>query len=84
MSDPSSLADLPVGFRARVIGVELEGPVGQRLRDLGFRSDALVTCRRRAPLGDPRVYEVAGSQICLRRSEARGIQVRAVSPVSVG
>ena len=79
MSDPSSLADLPVGCSARVVGVELEGPVGQRLRDLGFRSNAWVTCRRRAPLGDPRVYELAGSQICLRRSEAREIRVRAVS-----
>ena len=84
MPDATSLADLPVGSRARVVAVELDGPVGQRLRDLGFRADAEVTCRRRAPFGDPRVYELAGSQICLRRSEARAVRVRAVSAVSMG
>lgn len=79
MPESSSLADLAVGARALVIAVELDGPVGQRLRDLGFRADAEVLCRRRAPLGDPRVYEVAGSQICLRRAEARSVRVRPVA-----
>ena len=76
MSSPIPLSDLPVGGAAAVVAVELEGPVGQRLRDLGFRPDAPVTCRRRAPLGDPRVYELGGSQICLRRSEAQAVRVR--------
>ena len=76
--DPVVLADLPLGSRARVTGVELDGPVGQRLRDLGFRPGAEVSCRRRAPLGDPRVYELAGSQVCLRHSEARAVRIRAV------
>ncbi len=30
----------------------------------------------RAPLGDPTLYEVRGTQLCLRRSEARRVQVR--------
>ncbi len=80
-SADTSLADLPVGAHALVVAVELEGPLGQRLRDLGFRTDAPVQCRRRAPLGDPRVYELAGSQICLRRVEARSVRVR---PVATG
>jgi ferrous iron transport protein A len=79
MPESSSLADLPVGARALVIAVELEGPIGQRLRDLGFRADAEVECRRRAPLGDPRVYELAGSQVCLRRTEAQAVRVRPVT-----
>ena len=73
-----SLAQLALGARAVVVEVRLAGPVGQRLRDLGFRSDAVVSCRRRALQGDPRVYEVAGGQICLRRSEARAVRVRPV------
>ncbi len=80
MSDLLSLADLPVGARARIVLVDLAGPVGQRLRDLGFRANAEVTCRRRAPLGDPRVYELAGSQVCLRRVEARAVRVDPVAP----
>jgi Fe2+ transport system protein FeoA len=34
-----------------------------------------VRCRRRAPLGDPRVYELRGTQLCLRRSEAARVLV---------
>ena len=73
------LADLGVGGSADVVGVELEGPIGRRLRDLGFRPGARVTCRRRAPMGDPRVYELAGSQVCLRRTEAAAVRVRALA-----
>ena len=69
------LSELPLEVRARVAAIEVEGAVGQRLWELGFRVGAEVTCRRRAPLGDPRVYELAGSQVCLRRSEAVGIRV---------
>jgi len=76
MTAPILLSDLPLGTSAAVVGVEIEGPVGRRLRDLGFRPHARVVCRRRAPLGDPRVYEIAGSQICLRRREASGVRVR--------
>jgi len=31
---------------------------------------------RNAPLGDPVIYELRGTQLCLRRSEARLVQVR--------
>ncbi len=70
------LAELPVGACARVVQVDTPGAVGRRLFDLGFQPDALVRCRRRAPLGDPRIYEVADSQLCLRQREAAGIRVR--------
>jgi ferrous iron transport protein A len=48
----------------------------RRLEALGFLPETLVACRRRAPLGDPRVYELRGTQLCLRRSEAARIRVR--------
>ncbi len=66
---------LKPGQRARIQGVELAGPVGTRLRDLGFLPGTEVRMIRRAPLGDPAVYEIRGAQICLRRSEARAIRV---------
>ena len=75
-----SLADLPVGATAVVVCVDRGGPIGERLRDLGFWPDTEVACRRRAPLGDPRVYEVRGSQMCLRLEEARHIRVRRPAP----
>ena len=78
------LVDLAVGDAATILGVEIEGPIGQRLRDLGFRPGTRVTCRRRAPLGDPRVSELAGSQVCLRRSEAGKVRIRPLADSGSG
>jgi len=77
MGQPQTLSDLPVGARARVLRVEDADGAGGRLLDLGFLPGTPVTCRRRAPLGDPRVYELRGVQMCLRHNEARKILVEA-------
>jgi len=53
--------------------------VQQALMRFGFIPDAEVTLRRRAPLGDPNVYSVDGSEVALRAETARHILV---SPVS--
>jgi ferrous iron transport protein A len=76
MSSPIPLSELAVGERAVVVEVALAGAYGRRLEDLGFAPETEVTCRRRAPLGDPRVYEVCGIQLCLRSREAAAIRVR--------
>jgi ferrous iron transport protein A len=70
-----ALSDLPVGGRARVVAVEAPPALADRLAALGFLPETEVRCRRRAPLGDPRVYELRGTQLCLRRSEARRVRV---------
>ncbi len=69
------LAELRQGASARVHSVNRDGVFGRRLRDLGFQQGARVVCKARAPLGDPRVYEVAGGRICLRRGEAAAVRV---------
>ena len=69
------LADLPVGGRAVVVAIDAPPELARRLEALGFLPATEVSCRRRAPLGDPRVYELRGTQLCLRRSEAARIQV---------
>jgi len=71
----TTLDQLPVGESAAVAGVEASAEMAQRLEDLGFVPGTRVTVRRRAPLGDPRVYELRGSQLCLRDSEARAVKV---------
>jgi len=50
--------------------------IGRRLLDLGFIPSTRVRTLRRAPLGDPASYELRGTQICLRASEALQILVR--------
>lgn len=73
--DAVPLSDLPVGARAFVVGVDAAPELAARLAALGFLPRTEVRCRRRAPLGDPHVYELRGTQLCLRRSEARQIRV---------
>jgi ferrous iron transport protein A len=72
---PLFLSDLPVGGRAFVVGLDAKPEVAARLTALGFLPATEVRCRRRAPLGDPRVYELRGTQLCLRRSEARSVRI---------
>ncbi len=67
---------LPVGESGAVISVDAAAALAERLEDLGFVPGTEVTVRRRAPLGDPRVYELRGSQLCLRGTEARAIRVK--------
>jgi len=70
------LSSLPPGRRAVVVAVDADTPIGARLLDLGFVPDTPVRVLRRAPLGDPVVYELRGVRLALRRSEAARIDVR--------
>jgi ferrous iron transport protein A len=74
------LAELPLGEPAVVEAVEEGSAVARRLLDLGFAPGTAVRALRRAPLGDPTLYELRGTQLCLRRSEAERIGVRRLAP----
>lgn len=71
------LAELPAGGTAEIVGLTPETPpeVRTRLTHLGFSPGATVTKLRDAPLGDPGLYRLLGSDTCLRRREASYIEV---------
>jgi ferrous iron transport protein A len=71
------LAQLPPGRGATIVGTapQATSAVASRLRQLGFRPTAHVDVIRRAPLGDPTIYRVQDTELCLRRREARLIEV---------
>jgi ferrous iron transport protein A len=71
------LAQLTPGKRATVVGtIASANPVvANRLGQLGFRAKAHVDVIRRAPLGDPTIYRVHDTELCLRRREAKLIEV---------
>lgn len=75
-----TLAQLPLGGRARILGHTADAPadISLRLRNLGFRAGIVVESRRRAPLNDPVVYRLLGYDMCLRNREARHITVTAL------
>ena len=72
----TSLAALPTGGRGVITGVRAPEAVRRRLMDLGFLPGTEVQVGRRAPLGDPRVYELRGTRLCLRVREAAAVQAR--------
>ncbi len=69
---------VPVGHKAEVLGIngDRDDPVGRRLSDLGFLDGTEAAVLRRAPLGDPTVFELRGYEMCLRHSQAERIDVR--------
>lgn len=66
---------LSPGESGTIARVEAQDGIGRRLLDLGFIPGTPVRVVRRAPLGDPVSFELRGSRICLRRSEAARVLV---------
>jgi ferrous iron transport protein A len=73
-----SLGTLGPGSVAVILEVDRRSPEGRRLLDLGFVPDTEIRVVKRAPLGDPMVYLVRGTHLCLRRTEADRVSVRPV------
>ena len=74
------LCDLDPGGEAVVVDVDCQGPVGRRLLDLGLLPETHVKLLRRAPLGDPILFELRGYRLCLRGVDAARVRVRAAEP----
>jgi len=67
-----------------VVNIDDQGPIGRRLLDLGMAPSTPVKMLRRAPMGDPAVYELRGYRLCLRRSESSRICVHRNAPEQSG
>ena len=76
----ADLARAGPGAAGVVRGIEGNGATAERLRALGFVPGTEVRYLRRAPLGEPLVFELRGFRLCLRRPEARRIRIRRLSP----
>ena len=75
----TTLMDLGRGDAAILDGIDLPGDDARRLMELGFLPGAQVTAGLSAPGGDPRVFQVDGSEIALRRETAKRLRVRMVA-----
>jgi len=56
--------------------IDLPAADARRLMELGFLPGTRVTAGLSAPGGDPRVFQVDGSEVALRRETARRLKVR--------
>jgi len=80
---PEYLSELRPGESGTVIEVDSSSPIAQRLLDLGLLPHTRVRAQRRAPLGDPMVFEFRGYRLCLREAEAARVRIKS-EPGPVG
>jgi ferrous iron transport protein A len=74
-----SLVHLRKGDRAVLDSIELPADDARRLMELGFLPGTSITAGQSAPGGDPRVFQVDGSEIALRRATAAQLTIRSDS-----
>ena len=79
-ASPRKLSDLRPGDEGTVVSVNPESPIAQRLLDLGLLPRTRVRALRKAPLGDPTVFEFRGYRLCLRRNEADQVEIENTHP----
>ena len=72
----ASLFDLQRGEAGVVDRIDLPSEDARRLMELGFLPGARVTAGLSAPGGDPKVFQVDGSEIALRGETARRMKIR--------
>ena len=72
---PRTLADLAVGERGKVAGLDGSSTLVQRLLEMGLTTGVEVAVVRFAPLGDPIEVKVRGYLLSLRRADARSIRI---------
>lgn len=65
-----TLRQAKAGESVRVAKVTGEGPLRQRILDMGLTRGTEVTVRKVAPLGDPLEITVRGYELSLRKAEA--------------
>lgn len=69
------LSEIIAGSRCVIVKVHGHGGFRHRILEMGFVRGETVRVLRNAPLLDPVEYEVMGSHVSLRRSEAANIEV---------
>lgn len=76
VSAPSRLAELQEGQEAILDRLDLPDDIARRLMELGFLPGSSVRAARCAPGGDPRVFQIDGAEIALRRETAQHLHLR--------
>ena len=77
--DRTSLNNLKIGQRAKVIGLNLNNPeVRRHLLDMGITKGTEILIKKVAPMGDPVDIELRGYELCIRKEEMKNIQVEII------
>lgn len=71
----TTLADVPIGASARVVGVTADAAMEQRILEMGLIPGAVIKVVREAVLRDPIEIKLMGYSLSLRRSEAKCVEI---------
>jgi len=71
----ATLAELPLGARARVLRISGEDQISSRLLEMGLTPGASLHLLGAAPLGDPIELSIRGYRLSVRRSEAARVEI---------
>ena len=69
------LSEIAVGKKAKILQVNGEGVLRDRLLDMGLTPKTAVMIRKKAPLGDPIEITLRGYELTIRLQEASQIEV---------
>ena len=70
-----TLDKLKIGKKARIVAVNGEGALRDRLLDMGLTPKTQVRVRKVAPMGDPIELMLRGYELTLRIDDAKNIEV---------
>ena len=70
-----TLDKLKIGKKARIVAVNGEGALRDRLLDMGLTPKTQVMVRKVAPMGDPIELMLRGYELALRIDDAKNIEV---------
>ena len=69
------LSDCVPGQSGTIREIHGDGPIVQRLMEMGFIQGSGVKVVRVAPLGDPMEIEISGYMLSLRKTEAEKVEI---------
>lgn len=75
----TTLAQLAVGSRGRVLRIAGDDEISIRLLEMGLTPGTELVLLGTAPLGDPMELEIRGYRLSVRRSEAARIEMEAAA-----
>ncbi len=73
-----TLNELPIGKEAKIVRVNGQGALRDRLLDMGLTPRTLVMIRKVAPMGDPIELTLRGYELTLRIHDAKKIEVEEI------
>lgn len=70
------MSEIKVGESVEVFEINAENSLKRRFNDFGLIEGNQIICVGKSPLGDPKAFEIDGTVIAIRNSDAEKIIVQ--------